>query len=148
VCICDYTTAVIFLAFTSIHLYTVLDILLTTCLIFTSIGKEIPRSDTRTFLMYPINCTLTSGCSRCNEMRVACDAADGAVRHLYPVDITDMSANVAGAHSFGMHGENPFLDLRDIDLILPEDLRLKFSSTIPGHGYVHVLRLVCRLLPL
>ena len=67
------------------------------------------------------------------------DSADGAIRYLYAVNVTDVSFDIRCRHSFGVHGQNLFFNvLTDAGLILLEQLRLKLSLPIPRGADFHV----------
>src|SRR5699024_4231027 len=70
---------------------------------------------------------------------LVCDPAYGAVRYGNPIDVLDMSLNIAGGHALGVHGQDLFLNvLADAGLTLFQHLRLKLPFPVPGNRDLHV----------
>src|SRR5699024_4616491 len=74
-----------------------------------------------------------------NGKDLVCDPAYGAVRYRNPIDVLDMSLNIAGGHALGVHGQDLLLNvLADAGLALFQHLRLKLPFPVPGNRDLHV----------
>ena len=67
------------------------------------------------------------------------DPADGGIRDLHAVDVTNMGLYVSGSHALGVHRQNLFFYvLTDAGLVFLEHLRLEFALAITGYGNIHI----------
>ena len=69
---------------------------------------------------------------------LVCDSADRAVRDRNAVDVLNVSFNIAGGHTLGVHGQDFLLNvLADAGLVLFQHLGLKFSLPVPRNRHIH-----------